>query len=133
MCGCEDGEPATVWRRSLPRARKAHTCYECERVIAAGELYERSVALFEGEWTSTAVCSKCIAIREAWHDVEGCWALYGALRDDVRECLREMRRDPPEDRDEGDTRDPDPDCLAFGMRLRAHLGKYGPQLPRRAA
>lgn len=132
MCGCEDGEPVTVARVRLVRARTAHRCYECPRTIAQGELYERSVYLFEGQWDSNAVCRRCRAIRQAWHDVEGCWAMYGAL-DDVFECMREMRRAPPSERDnDGDLPrlTADPDCLRFGVALRRHLGRMG---PRRAA
>lgn len=142
MCSCEDGERATVFHAALVRARKAHRCYECNRTIAPGDRYERSVALFEGSWDSTAVCLKCNAIRQAWHDVEGCWAPYGSLRGDILDdCLRELRRQPPDDdydkppygasaREVGER---DPGLAQFGVRYRTHLGKYGPQLPRRAA
>jgi len=133
MCGCEDGEPCDVFRAKVVRACRPWRCYECERTVQTGELYESSVSLFEGEWQRLAVCWKCHAIRQAWHDVEGCWAPYGGLRDEVFYCLREMRRAPPDERDDdGDLPrlTPDPDCLQFGMSFRRHFGRMG---PRRAA
>jgi hypothetical protein len=137
MCGCSDGEPAVVYRAKLVTVRKPHECNECSRTIAAGELAERVTALWEvgGTWDLLYTCRKCRAIREAWHDVEGCWAPVGALRDEVFECLVELRRVPLAEAEEyhrPEAFERSAESAEFGMRLRAHLGKYGPQRPRAA-
>lgn len=138
MCGCSDGEPALVYHEKVVRVRKAHRCYECSRTIALGEVALVVTAMWErGEWDRLYTCRMCRAIREAWHDVEGCWAPHGNLREEVFDCIRdEFRRTSLAEMGEDKTAYvPDAfvqaeELALFGVRLRAHLGKYGPQLGR---
>jgi len=134
MCSCDSGDPPYVYRSDILTARKAHRCYECPRRILPGQRYERVTAMWErGDWQTIETCLKCWAIRQAFRDVhDGCFLLHGNMRDEFLECVQELRRPPPDARDEGYLPPLDPLLLEFGVRLRAHLGKYGPQ-QRRAA
>lgn len=117
MCGCEDGEPPEFYReRLISRARKAHRCCECSRAIPVGAAYRYTAGKWDGCFNEYTTCLRCEALAEAFHDVEGCWAPLSMLRETIQECVREGM-----------------DQREFGVRVRAYLGKYGPQLPRRAA
>ena len=63
MClGEYDGDQATVYSSSHVKARKEHKCYECRRMIAKGETYERVSGLWEGKWETYRFCDCCSEI-----------------------------------------------------------------------
>lgn len=127
MCGCDDAEPARMWRAATVTTRKDHPCRECRRTIAAGARAVRVSAMWEpGDFETFYTCRRCSAVREAWRDVEGCYPAVGGLLDEVRECFGELAREGRRHHER------DPEIVRFGVQLRAHLGKYGPQ-QRRAA
>lgn len=133
MCGCEDYDGPSVYHARMRRARVPRRCDECGATISPGELYVAISGCWEAEWQSFSDCRKCDALRQAWHDTEGCWPSHGNLRDDVLGCLTDIRRWPPserEDEDEIADREADPVALAFGVNYRRRLGRMG---PRRAA
>lgn len=49
-----------------PRARKAHKCCECLRIIQPGERYERWSGRFDGDFFSQKTCHQCAEIRNAF-------------------------------------------------------------------
>lgn len=56
------GEGWIVYRDSHPRARKEHTCCECDRMIAVGETYFRATGLgydADGHWETFTMCAHC--------------------------------------------------------------------------
>lgn len=130
MCGCESYDRPSVYYQALVKARRERKCEECSARIAPGELYSRAKGCWDGEWNTYSECRKCFALRQAWHDTEGCWPSHGNLRDDVLSCLRDETRSTFE----VDFEDPSPSAhplnIEFGMNYRRHLGRMG---PRRAA
>jgi hypothetical protein len=57
-----DGEYCTVSESKTVKARKLHTCDECEQAISVGEMYERISQLYDGEWTHMDICATCSEI-----------------------------------------------------------------------
>lgn len=108
MCGCDDAEPPKFWCEHRPVARKEHRCDECRtRIIRRGERYMRVSGKWDGPPETWHFCQRCEALREAWHEVEGCWPPMGHLDEEIRECMRG-----------------DPDLAAeFGAAIRKRLGK----------
>lgn len=134
MCGCSDYDGPSVYHVNVRVSRKDRKCGECAEPIGKGARYAHAAGCWDGDWNSFEECMKCFALRNAWHDTEGCWPSHGNLRDDVLECLRDLRRWPPDERDDDDEiGPPDPLLLKFGVAYRRHLGRMGPRLPRRAA
>jgi DnaJ-class molecular chaperone len=60
--GGDTGEYCTVSDSKIVKARKPHTCEECNGVIKPGDQYERTSMLYEGEWSRTNVCLICAEI-----------------------------------------------------------------------
>jgi hypothetical protein len=74
---------------TTPRARKAHRCGECRRVIDAGETYERFRALSdESYWFEAITCEHCVAARR-WLSVVCHGWLYEAVLEDLEEHWQE--------------------------------------------
>lgn len=48
-----------VLDRSMPKARKAHVCSCCYRVIAKGETYENQRNVFDGRAYTYKLCAHC--------------------------------------------------------------------------
>lgn len=66
-CNCDwkaDGS-AEFYTQRWVTARKAHTCSECSRQIAAGDRYVRYSQKWEGSVCSDAYCADCVRISEA--------------------------------------------------------------------
>ncbi|HMG12789.1 MAG TPA: hypothetical protein VK571_06425 [Gemmatimonadaceae bacterium] len=93
MCEGTDWEP-TVTAEVTRRARKAHRCAECRKIIAPGTSYVRCSSLTDGHWGDWAACHKCHAVERAHaaaeHSMNGNSSYYvGQLLETVRECIRE--------------------------------------------
>ncbi len=70
MCDCD---PPKCWRRSTPRARKAHRCCECRGIIPVGEVYH----VFSGIWDDPATFKTCIV----------CETIRAGMQDRTNECV----------------------------------------------
>ena len=94
-CVC-DWEQPDFYRSQQIRARKAHKCYECARVIYAGEHYEYTIGKWEGEVNTFKMCSHCLGLREyiSAHVPCFCW-LHGSMIDDAIEAAQEWSHEAP--------------------------------------
>lgn len=81
-CPLDSGDdfPPSFHQVTLPIARKEHRCYECNRVIARGERYEKAVGCWDGRFDVFKTCILCAEIR-AHFACNG--FLYGQLWDDL--------------------------------------------------
>lgn len=89
-CCCIDtgDDVAAIYsRRDIKRARKAHRCCECRRVIPRGAPYRYETVLFEGRWDSYHTCTLCAAIRD---DRFTCGWTWAGLWEDLRYCLEDQ-------------------------------------------
>lgn len=59
-----------IGRWTKPKARKAHTCELCGRVIDPGETYHRYDGIYEGRALTWKQCQHCDAAVRAF-DIEG--------------------------------------------------------------
>ena len=60
MCMTDDGETYSVYHEREVRARKAHDCNECGRVIAVGETYRHDIRGFmRTRGNINKVCAHC--------------------------------------------------------------------------
>lgn len=94
-CFCDYEEPV-VYDRQEVKARTAHKCTECGRVIAAGEVYERVGSLFDGRWETYKTCSHCMALRQ-WvkaHVPCLCWCHHNMI-EDVMETAKGYSHEAP--------------------------------------
>lgn len=90
-CYCDDGEQPTIYERSMvKRAKKAHDCYECHRQILPGESYERVRALYDGRWTVSPTCARCLDVREyvQAHAPCFCW-MHGSVLEEARATVEQ--------------------------------------------
>lgn len=89
-CHCDYEPPEWLSTRTV-KARKAHECIECFRVIPGGEPYEYTAGMWDGEFSHYKVCADCVALREwAISSVPCfCWS-YGGLHEDVRGMVEEI-------------------------------------------
>lgn len=46
------------------KARKAHTCEECWRIIGPGEIYHRTAGSWEGDFFTIKACAHCNVFRK---------------------------------------------------------------------
>ena len=96
MCMDDDWD-SKVLRVTRRRARKAHSCWECSRVIQPGEHYVETVTLTDGSVGSYYNCQKCDRIVTAHFAAERAMGhhsgsyVIGELVSQVRECIREEK------------------------------------------
>ena len=83
-CSCDVDCGAEVFNHKLPKAKKQHTCCECNQSILPGQFYERDTGMFEGEWLTFKTCLACLAIRNRCCP-HGFY--YGMLYETIMECL----------------------------------------------
>lgn len=60
---CFDGEPASVYHETRPRARKPHVCCECRQTIAKGTAHQYATGICDGAWFQYRTCDACVAER----------------------------------------------------------------------
>jgi hypothetical protein len=77
-----DGEPATIYREELRRARKQYSCGECGDPIKVGALHEVSTGLWDGKWYTHRTCARCVNVRT---DYFYRW-IYGCMVEDFIEA-----------------------------------------------
>jgi hypothetical protein len=85
MCRVDycDGEALSL-SSSTPRARKEHVCNECRRVVQPGELYERIVMLYEGDFQTAKTCTACVEARK-WLEEQCGGFIYGQVLEELEE------------------------------------------------
>ncbi len=59
MCDFYADEVAEVWKQTTRRAKKEYRCQCCGSSIRAGQRYEYTFTVFEGEAHSTRACLPC--------------------------------------------------------------------------
>ena len=81
--GVDAGDYAKVSTIKIRKAKKEHTCYECQRKILPGEKYEYVSAFYEenNRWTTTHTCDTCLEIRTCYL----CTYYYGNIWNDLQE------------------------------------------------
>lgn len=79
---CYDGPE--FYSETNPRAKKDHTCGECMRIIKSGEIYERAVGVWDGEWGTHKTCMGCKRMRDEM--ICGGF-IYGQVAEDIAEVL----------------------------------------------
>lgn len=91
-CWCEVDEAYDHIAESRPRARRRHTCGECEGAIEPSQHYLRHVGFMRGQRpTLHLICLACEPPFEWVRRNCGCWLygdLYRHLREDVMDGLR---------------------------------------------
>lgn len=85
MVGDDDSQ---VSRSEIRKARKPHTCGECDRTIEPGEKYVNAAWLYDGSWSNDCMCWHC---RESaqwlYHNCGG--YVWNAVYDDIDEHVSE--------------------------------------------
>lgn len=82
LCFIAD-EIADLLSRTRPKARKEHKCIECKCTIYAGEVYEKDVTVYDGNFATYKTCLPCIKIRE---NLIQCDWFYGGLWQDIHDA-----------------------------------------------
>lgn len=90
MCDC-DGNGPEISAVKVVMARKAHKCCECRREIAAGQQYEYTWGIWDGDSASFKTCLACVALRKWAEDQTECFCwTYGDVHhqvlDEMHEC-----------------------------------------------
>ena len=65
MCDCEI---PVVFNESKRKAKKQHTCCECDRFISKGESYFMLQGLWDGRWSNYKQCVNCHEIGSKYQD-----------------------------------------------------------------
>lgn len=79
------GDMPTVYTEAKVKSRKPHKCYECEREIPKGAVYERVSGLWDGEWSTYTFCAECSEIGLAFSCGEG--RTFGILWEDIHNYI----------------------------------------------
>lgn len=82
MCDCDLDRPE-VWEEAKRKARKQHTCCECDHPINPGAEHLWMKGLWKWGWCTYKMCLECEAVAKA-ADVERCHEIGG-----LYECLIE--------------------------------------------
>ena len=89
-CSCEIDvdvdECCVLLSATSPVARKDHCCYECKRLIHAGEKYRNEVTVFEGKLDAYKTCSDCMSIRNVFFNQFFYGCLNELLYDYIWDC-----------------------------------------------
>lgn len=90
-CYCDYDAPTWCSVVNVKAARKPHKCYECRAPIFAGEPYEYTSGLWDGDLGIFHVCLRCVELRE-WAKISVpcfCWG-YGDLHENIRDMVQEI-------------------------------------------
>lgn len=75
-----DGDDNEFYAESQVKARKPHTCCECNETILIGALYSRATGKSDGHVWTAKTCSLCHEIRGAFVCGSYC---FGLLREEI--------------------------------------------------
>jgi hypothetical protein len=68
----------------MVKARKQHKCCECYVIIKAGDIYEKVVGKWDGEFCTFKTCKICVEIRDqifcSW-EYSNLWEVFGEYTD----------------------------------------------------
>lgn len=59
-----DCDGPSVFKKSLRKARRLHSCQECGETITIGESHEYVTGCWDGNWDSMRTCLPCVAVRD---------------------------------------------------------------------
>ena len=88
-CYC-DYERPSFCHVEMRKARKEHKCFECDHVIAVGEIYEHVRGKWEGDIYTFDTCERCVDLRTAIGDYCGGCFQYGVLFEEYSEYLNHL-------------------------------------------
>jgi hypothetical protein len=81
-----DGEPASFYSETWPRARKPHRCYDCDVMVPVGVRYLRVAGKWDGRVDAYVHCETCAALAAAVIAAD-CSYLFGSLHDDAAAAI----------------------------------------------
>lgn len=81
MCDCE---MPSVFNQTKPRARKRHRCCECRGWIEAGERYEYSWGIWDGDADSYKTCFGCAELREELGKLSKCCVPFMGVHEELQ-------------------------------------------------
>lgn len=81
------GDVPDFQRVTWVNGRKEHTCCECGRVLPVGQIQERAVLKFDGEFIEYRTCPACLRLRQNLREA-GCYIgnYHGELRRHAEHC-----------------------------------------------
>ena len=82
-----DYECSAIWNDKQLKARKHHTCGECEATIEPRERYWKTSSLFDGAWADLKTCGACMVTRAEFTRAHGMGPPLGELRHFLKECI----------------------------------------------
>jgi len=83
-CSIEVDVLPDVYHEEMRKARKEHTCCECDRTIEPGESYHHVTGKWEDEWSTFKTCLGCSRIRDHFCRFG---AEFGNLPAQIEECV----------------------------------------------
>lgn len=95
-CDCGDDGYAELYQSTMRKARKEHRCCECGNAIKPGDIYEYTVIVFEGDFSTKKTCEKCSDLAESLSDLGFCWEegdLATAYREYLEQYTKSVRYD----------------------------------------
>lgn len=87
MCECDYDRP-TAMTVIVRKARKDHNCWECDKGILKGDLYEYTSGVWDQRGDSFKVCGTCATIANLAAGLHpGFCYEFGRLHEAVEECI----------------------------------------------
>lgn len=92
MCSTDYDQPK-VYNQKYQKAKKAHQCTECRRIIDIGETYQYTFYVGYGDKSPSIfkTCSNCV-IAQQWLLRECSGYLHGGLLEEIEEHAYEYRK-----------------------------------------
>lgn len=87
MCTLEVDDYAKIWNEAPRVARKEHECDACHALIPKGVAYLHHSSLYDGHWTTEAMCFPCWWVREAFALEHRYTPVPNQLVATLRECI----------------------------------------------
>ncbi len=91
MCSNDYYDVASVYCQTLRKARKEHTCSECNRIIRKQEEYCNVFGVWDNRVSIFKTCSHCLKPQE-WLRKECGGFAHGNLQNEILEHAEEYRK-----------------------------------------
>lgn len=87
MCNLGGEERSDFWKVTSQKAKTAHKCACCSRVIQAGEKYTKTFSVYDGSCTTEKTCRDCARDISAFGKEHRFYPLGSSFMEYLDQCI----------------------------------------------